>query len=94
MCLGGSVSPKLCIVVCLLLWIEQQHAGRGHLVQDSLRIRRVLPELMATEMGHLPIGRVTDDFRVRLESFDTQEPVVVRRVILRWNTKPTMIGVE
>src|SRR5438552_2101135 len=49
---------------------------------------------MLLHVRALAIGGAFDDVRVRLEQFDAQQTVVVRRLLGRGNAKPQMVGVE
>jgi len=54
----------------------------------------VLPGLKRADVGHLPVGRVGDRVGVRFEQLDRQQPIVVRRLLIRRNAEPLAIGIE
>ncbi len=54
----------------------------------------MLARLQAAEMSHPLIGGMLDDVRIGLKGLDGQQPVMMRRLILRRNTEPDTIRVE
>jgi len=92
----GSVRfpAEAAVVLRFLVRIEQACLGGGQFVENLLRQRRVLAQLVAPHMGHLPLGCVPDDFGIVLQRIEAQEPVVVWRLMFRWNAKPPVIRIE
>ena len=86
--------PKLLIVSGSLFGIEQTNPRRCHFVQQPLGQRAILPRLKRPQMGHLAIGSAIDHVAIGLEKFETQQPILVRRLLLRRNSEPNMIRIE
>jgi len=79
---------------CLLLWIEQTSPRRTQLVEDLLRYFGMQAQVVRADMGHLPGGRVTDDFWIVLEQGQTKQAIVVGWLFFTRNAEPPMIWVE
>jgi hypothetical protein len=54
----------------------------------------MLPGLEVPQVCHSLVGGVADNVRIVFKRLDTEQPVVVGGLILRWDTQPLVIRVE
>jgi hypothetical protein len=92
--LDRGSSSKLRIVIGLPPRVEQTDLGSRHLVENPLRKRSLMAQLVVPKVGHLSVGRSANDVWTRFELLDSQESIMVRWLILRRNAQPTVIGIE
>jgi hypothetical protein len=74
--------------------IEETRLGGGDFIQDPLAHLGVLAQGIPPHMPDLPLGRVEDHLHIALKPLDSQQPVVIGRLILGRNSQPTMIRIE
>ena len=85
---------QLPVIRGLLLRVEQANPCRRHLVQQPLRLLRVLARLERPQMGHPLVGGVLDHRGVVLERRYGQQPVVIGRLLAGRYSQPLVIRVE
>src|SRR5687767_6450962 len=54
----------------------------------------MLARFVSLDVGHLAIGGGLDHVEVGLEQADSQQPVMVRRLVFGRNAQPLVIGIE
>ncbi len=91
---GRGGGPQQGVVTGPATRVHQREPGRGHLVQQPLRVCRMGTRLEAPQVGHTLIGGVGDDVRVGLEAGNPQQPVMIRRLLLGRDRQPLVIGIE
>jgi hypothetical protein len=74
--------------------MEQADARGGNLVQQFLGSDRVPAGLVTPNMAHLAVSGVLDNARLLLEELESQQAVMVGRLVLGRNAQPDMIRVE
>ncbi|MGA2257036.1 MAG: hypothetical protein ABSG53_20485 [Thermoguttaceae bacterium] len=89
-----DLRSQLLVVLSLLSKAEQTNPRRGNLVEDFLAEGRMLACLERPDVGHLPVGGTSNYVGVRLEHPDSEQPIVIGRLIRLRNTKPFVVGVE
>lgn len=64
------------------------------MIENALRVGSVFARLKRFHMRHLPVGCRLDDAQIGLERFDSQQPVVIGRLILRGDSQPNVVGIK
>ena len=97
LCLGlkeEKLLAKLLVVSGPLLGSEQANLRRRSRSEVSARDRSTCPSGTSERWRHPLVGRVFDRIGVGLEHLDPQEPVMVRRLALRRDGQPLVVGIE
>ena len=81
--LGRKLLPQDFVVFGLAIGPQQAEFRRGRFIQQLLRQAGVLPRLKRAQMDHPLIGGRFDHVGVGLEQANPQQPIVVRRLLVR-----------